>query len=110
MANDEERDQIPLFGETSSRTPTRQITHPKPERAATSVQKPKNKPPVKVPKVGRIAKKEVVASGQVPPGDVRLTANIREDLHLRLKITAAKRRTTIGELIEELVEVQLPPI
>lgn len=44
------------------------------------------------------------ASGLVPAGDVRLTANIREDLHLKLKIAAAHRRTTIGELIEELVE------
>jgi hypothetical protein len=35
---------------------------------------------------------------------VRLTANIRQDLHLRLKIAAAHRRTTIGEIIEELVE------
>lgn len=42
--------------------------------------------------------------GPVPEGDVRLTANIREDLHLKLKIVAATRRTTIGELIEELVE------
>jgi hypothetical protein len=48
-----------------------------------------------------------VLSGQVPEGDVRLTANIREDLHLKLKITAARRRTTIGELIEELVEEYL---
>lgn len=46
-------------------------------------------------------------SGQVPEGDVRLTANIRDDLHLKLKITAARRRTTIGELIEELVEKYL---
>jgi hypothetical protein len=43
-------------------------------------------------------------SGQVPEGDVRLTANIREDLHLKLKIAAARRRTTIGELLEEIVE------
>lgn len=43
-------------------------------------------------------------SGLVPTGDVRLTANIREDLHLKLKIAAAHRRTTIGELIEELVD------
>lgn len=42
-------------------------------------------------------------SGQVPDGDVRLGANIREDLHLKLKIAAANRRTTIGEIIEELV-------
>ena len=43
-------------------------------------------------------------SGLVPEGDVRLTANIREDLHLRLKIAAARQRTTIGELIESMVE------
>ena len=43
-------------------------------------------------------------SGLLPPGDVRLTANIREDLHLKLKIKAAQARTTIGELIEQWVE------
>ena len=43
-------------------------------------------------------------SGLVPEGDVRLTANIREDLHLKLKIAAAKQRTTVGELIEKLIE------
>lgn len=43
-------------------------------------------------------------SGLVPEGDVRLTANIREDLHLKLKIAAARQRTTIGELIEQMVE------
>ncbi len=43
-------------------------------------------------------------SGKVPEGDVRLTANIRQDLHLKLKIAAARRRTTIGELLEEMVE------
>lgn len=42
-------------------------------------------------------------SGLVPSGDVRLTANIRGDLHLKLKIAAANRRTTIGELIEDLI-------
>lgn len=46
-------------------------------------------------------------SGLVPEGDVRLTANIRGDLHLKLKMEAAKRRTTIGELIEALVERHL---
>jgi hypothetical protein len=40
----------------------------------------------------------------MPVGDVRLTANIREDLHLKLKIRAAKDRTTIGELIEQWLE------
>ena len=43
-------------------------------------------------------------SGLLPPGDVRLTANIREDQHLKLKIKAAQERTTIGELIEKWVE------
>ena len=47
------------------------------------------------------------APGPVPEGDVRLTANIRQDLHLKLKIAAATRRTTIGELIEALVEQYL---
>lgn len=43
-------------------------------------------------------------SSAVPAGDVRLTANIRQDLHLKLKIAAARQRTTIGELIEQWVE------
>jgi hypothetical protein len=48
------------------------------------------------------------AAGLVPAGDVRLTINIRQDLHLRLKIAAAHERTTIGEIIEELVEQYVP--
>jgi hypothetical protein len=43
-------------------------------------------------------------SGQVPAGDVRVTANIRKDLHLKLKIRAAEERTTISELIERWIE------
>ena len=46
-------------------------------------------------------------SGLVPDGDVRLTANIRQDLHLRLKIASAHRRTTIGEIIEELIDAYI---
>jgi hypothetical protein len=42
-------------------------------------------------------------SGLVPAGDVRLTVNIRGDLHLKLKIRAAQERTTIGELIEQWI-------
>ena len=53
------------------------------------------------------SKAENAATGQkaglVPTGDVRLTANIRADLHLKLKIRAAQERTTIGELIEQWV-------
>lgn len=47
--------------------------------------------------------KSAPVSGLVPPDDVRLTANIRKDLHLKLKIAAAESRTTIGEIIEALV-------
>lgn len=43
-------------------------------------------------------------SGQIPTGDVRLTANIQEDLHLKLKIRAATERTTVGELIERWIK------
>ena len=46
-------------------------------------------------------------SGLVPADDVRLTANIRQDLHLKIKIEAAHRRTTIGEILEELIEHHL---
>lgn len=55
----------------------------------------------------KAAAKARPTSGQVPEGDVRLTANIREDLHLKLKIAAAHKRTTIGELIEMLVAKHL---
>jgi hypothetical protein len=39
-----------------------------------------------------------------PSGDVRLTVNMRDDIHQRLKIAAVKQRTTVGELLEDLVE------
>jgi hypothetical protein len=48
-----------------------------------------------------------VQSGLVPENDVRLTANIRKDLHLKLKIAAAEQSTTIGELIEALIDKHL---
>jgi hypothetical protein len=46
-------------------------------------------------------------SGLVPEGDVRLTANIRADLHRKLKHAAVDRGTTVGELLEELVDKHL---
>ncbi len=69
-------------------------------------------PVVKAAKAGKTGRTRVppkapaktYAAGLVPAGDVRLTINIRQDLHLRLKIAAAHGRTTIGEIIEELVE------
>jgi hypothetical protein len=62
----------------------------------------KSKPPVAV-----AAPEPKKVSGLVPQGDVRLTANIRQDLHLKLKIASAHRRTTIGEIIEELIGAHL---
>ena len=43
-------------------------------------------------------------SGLVPAGDVRLTVNIRDDVHQTLKIRAVQERTTVGDLIEQWVE------
>lgn len=45
------------------------------------------------------------ATSRFPPsGDIRLTVNIRGDLHMRLKMEAVKRRTTVGEILEDLVQ------
>ena len=42
-------------------------------------------------------------SGLVPAG-VRLTVNIRDDVHQALKIRAVQERTTVGDLIEAWVD------
>jgi len=49
-------------------------------------------------------------SGQIPDGDVRLTANIRQDLHFRVKVEAARRRISIGELIERMIIESCDPV
>jgi hypothetical protein len=46
-------------------------------------------------------------SGLVPAGDVRLTANINKELHLKLKIYAAQHGTTIGDVLEQLLKKYL---
>lgn len=43
-----------------------------------------------------------------PDGDRRLTINLRQDLHKKLRHAAVERDTTIGEIIEKLVERHLP--
>lgn len=53
-------------------------------------------------------KTEQKGSGLVPEGDVRLTANIRADLHMNLKMYAVKEKTTIGEILEKLIEQHIP--
>jgi hypothetical protein len=50
--------------------------------------------------LGRTRVIEAAIEG-LPEADVRLTANIRRDLHLKPKIDAAQRRANIGGLIEE---------
>ena len=47
-------------------------------------------------------------SGQVPYGDMRIIANVRKDLHLKLKLAAAYRSTTMGNVLEELIIKHLP--
>ncbi|HEX2769748.1 MAG TPA: hypothetical protein VHN12_10745 [Geobacteraceae bacterium] len=121
MIKDDTKEQIPLFEvpEINKKVPISPAT--KPSVKAKVKEEPAAKKPMKDTRgkastareergskrgaAKGIAKGPV--SGQVPEGDVRLTANIRDDLHLKLKIAAARRRTTIGELLEELVEKYL---
>ncbi len=46
-------------------------------------------------------------SGLVPVGDVRLTANVRMELHQKLKMASVMTRVTMGELIEKLIADKL---
>lgn len=57
-----------------------------------------------------MSKDKVNKSGKVPEGDIRLSANIREDLHLRLKIMAVKSKRTIGSILEEWIERYSPEL
>lgn len=116
MTDDDTKDQIPLFELPPPEKPepgTRDSEPGKQPVTKKAPQTPKepNKPASRETRRKEAAKpssRKAAApkalSGLVPEGDVRLTANIRQDLHLRLKIAAAHRRTTIGEIIEELVE------
>lgn len=78
------------------------LTKPKPDMATikTFAERAGN--------VATIASKKTTPPGQtsglVPAGDVRLTVNIRDDVHQRLKIRAVQDRTTVGELIEAWVD------
>jgi hypothetical protein len=124
MIKDDTKDQISLFDLTQPETrqaPAEVTTGELPAREPQKEEKklpatpqPAAKKPAGRSTQGKVAAKPLPATktakaapGPVPEGDVRLTANIREELHLKLKIVAATRRTTIGELIEELVEQYL---
>lgn len=52
----------------------------------------------------KIAPPGQTTAGMVPEGDIRLTVNVRADIHQRLKIRAVQERTTVGDLIESWVE------
>ena len=118
MLKDDAKDQIPLFDipapekATVPPPPAPTVTEAagdtQPARQKTAspgkrLLKPLGSPgaTTRTPKKGKAVRP---SPGPVPKGDVRLTANIREDLHLKLKIVSATRRTTIGELIEDLVD------
>jgi hypothetical protein len=84
------------------------MTMVKPKSAAI-IRKPK---PVDNRSALAFAEKKIATlskSGQVPDGDVRLTANIRSDLHMKLKMAAVADRTTIGDLIETMIEDKYGP-
>lgn len=42
-----------------------------------------------------------------PKGDKRLTINIKQELHKKLKIAAIEGGITVGEIVEQLVEDNL---
>ena len=124
MINDKIKDQIPLFempeikkdliadtdrkkvSRTEKKVPAKGEKHAAASRKSSMSSKiPRKKQRAK--STSAVGGMKQPLSGQVPEGDVRLTANIRDELHLKLKITAARRRTTIGELIEELLEKSL---
>lgn len=120
MLKDDTKSQIPLFDLPSPAKPA--LTTPKkpavkkeekapipasPKEAVKPKAAVREAPGRRAAKAPAKATKGKPLSGLVPEGDMRLTANIRQDLHLRLKIAAAHRRTTIGELIEEMVEKYL---
>jgi uncharacterized protein YajQ (UPF0234 family) len=121
MLDNEYRDQMSLFAgvveEKSLPQPLAESLPGKEKNSleaspAKEVKQEKRKPvgvePMRKKQIVKaVAEKPKSVSGLVPSGDVRLTANIREDLHLKLKIAAARRRTTIGEIIEELVEMHV---
>ena len=76
----------------------------------TSTKKPFNTASVLAFAEGGKAAAKGQASGLVPAGDIRLTVNIRDDVHSKLKMRAIEERikagknVTVGELIEQWIE------
>lgn len=54
-----------------------------------------------------MAAKKKSKSGLVPEGDRRLVCNIRSDSHKNLRHAAIEKETTVGEIIEQMIEKYL---
>ena len=48
-----------------------------------------------------------MASNFPPEGHVRLNANVPIELHQKLKMAAVMTRTTMGDLLQQLIRVKL---
>lgn len=59
----------------------------------------------------KMLKKAIIDGGNrvffAPEGDKRLTINIRDDLHKKLKIAAIEQGSTAGDIIEHLIDKYL---
>jgi len=45
-----------------------------------------------------------IRGGHAPAGDVRLTINIKQELHRKLKIKAIEENTTVGRMVEAWIQ------
>ena len=45
-----------------------------------------------------------IRGGHAPAGDVRLTINIKQELHRKLKIKAIEENTTVGRMVESWIQ------
>ena len=49
-----------------------------------------------------------MAKSNFPPeGDVRLTLNVRKEIHQKLKVASVMASTTMGQLVEQLITAKL---
>ena len=45
-----------------------------------------------------------IRGGHAPAGDVRLTINITQEVHRKLKIKAIEENTTVGRMVESWIQ------
>ena len=45
-----------------------------------------------------------IRGSHAPAGDVRLTINIKQELHRKLKIKAIEENTTVGRMVESWIQ------